>query len=393
MPTCCAIKHPARSRVNYSPRQLGDLTPTNPNSRQGLLAVFHIDLPLLVGLLLLCGFGLIVLYSASGENLGQVERQAVRIVLAFFVMLAIAQISPGTLRRWSPSLYAIGVLMLVAVLVFGEVGKGAQRWLDLGIVRFQPSEMVKLAVPLMIAWFLAEQRLPPRWRRLLIAAVLIVIPVLLIAKQPDLGTALLVASAGIFVLFLAGISWRLIGALAVGGAAAAPVVWYLMRDYQRQRVLTFLDPENDPLGAGYHIIQSKIAIGSGGLYGKGWLNGTQSQLDFLPERHTDFIFAVLAEEFGLIGVLILLALYLFVIARGLYIATRAQDTFTRLLAGSLILEFFVYLFVNTGMVSGLLPVVGVPLPLVSYGGTSLVTLMAGFGMLMSIHTHRRLLPT
>ena len=379
--------------MNYSPRQLGDLTPTNPNSRQGLLAVFHIDLPLLVGLLLLCGFGLIVLYSASGENLGQVERQAVRIVLAFFVMLAIAQISPGTLRRWSPSLYAIGVLMLVAVLVFGEVGKGAQRWLDLGIVRFQPSEMVKLAVPLMIAWFLAEQRLPPSWRRLLIAAVLIVIPVLLIAKQPDLGTALLVASAGIFVLFLAGISWRLIGALAVGGAAAAPVVWYLMRDYQRQRVLTFLDPENDPLGAGYHIIQSKIAIGSGGLYGKGWLNGTQSQLDFLPERHTDFIFAVLAEEFGLIGVLILLALYLFVIARGLYIATRAQDTFTRLLAGSLILEFFVYLFVNTGMVSGLLPVVGVPLPLVSYGGTSLVTLMAGFGMLMSIHTHRRLLPT
>ena len=379
--------------MNYSQRQLGDLTPTNPNSRQGLLAVFHIDLPLLVGLLLLCGFGLIVLYSASGENLGQVERQAVRIVLAFFVMLAIAQISPGTLRRWSPSLYAIGVLMLVTVLVFGEVGKGAQRWLDLGIVRFQPSEMVKLAVPLMIAWFLAEQRLPPSWRRLLIAAVLIVIPVLLIAKQPDLGTALLVASAGIFVLFLAGISWRLIGALAVGGAAAAPVVWYLMRDYQRQRVLTFLDPENDPLGAGYHIIQSKIAIGSGGLYGKGWLNGTQSQLDFLPERHTDFIFAVLAEEFGLIGVLILLALYLFVIARGLYIATRAQDTFTRLLAGSLILEFFVYLFVNTGMVSGLLPVVGVPLPLVSYGGTSLVTLMAGFGMLMSIHTHRRLLPT
>ena len=216
---------------------------------------------------------------------------------------------------------------------------------------------------------------------------------MLIAKQPDLGTALLVASAGIFVLFLAGISWRLIGALMVAGAAAAPVVWYLMRDYQRQRVLTFLDPEKDPLGAGYHIIQSKIAIGSGGLYGKGWLNGTQSQLDFLPERHTDFIFAVLSEEFGLIGVLILLALYLFIIARGLYIATRAQDTFTRLLAGSLTLVFFVYLFVNTGMVTGLLPVVGVPLPLVSYGGTSLVTLMAGFGMLMSIHTHRRLLPT
>jgi len=223
--------------------------------------------------------------------------------------------------------------------------------------------------------------------------VMIVVPVLLIAKQPDLGTSLLVASAGVFVLFLAGISWRLIGALIVAVAAAAPVAWYLMREYQRQRVLTFLDPEKDPLGAGYHIIQSKIAIGSGGLYGKGWLNGTQSQLDFLPERHTDFIFAVLSEEFGLIGVLILLALYLFIIARGLYIASRAQDSFTRLLAGALTLVFFVYLFVNTGMVTGLLPVVGVPLPLVSYGGTSLVTLMAGFGMLMSIHTHRKLLPT
>ena len=379
--------------MNYSPRQLGDLTPTNPNRRQGLLAVFHIDLPLLAGLLVLAGFGLIVLYSASGENLAQVQRQALRIVLALGVMLAIAQVNPTTVRRWSPWLYGVGLVMLIAVLVFGEVGKGAQRWLDLGVIRFQPSEMVKLAVPLMIAWYLAEKRLPPTWQRLGVAAVMIIVPVLLIAKQPDLGTSLLVASAGIFVLFLAGISWRLIGALMVAGAAAAPVVWYLMRDYQRQRVLTFLDPEKDPLGAGYHIIQSKIAIGSGGLYGKGWLNGTQSQLDFLPERHTDFIFAVLSEEFGLIGVLLMLGLYLFIIARGLYIATRAQDTFTRLLAGSLTLVFFVYLFVNTGMVTGLLPVVGVPLPLVSYGGTSLVTLMAGFGILMSIHTHRRLLPT
>lgn len=379
--------------MNYSPRQLGNLTPTNPNRRQGLLAVFHIDLPLLAGLLLLSGFGLIVLYSASGENLAQVERQAIRIVLALAIMLAIAQVNPTTLRRWSPWLYAVGLVLLIAVLFFGQVGKGAQRWLDLGIVRFQPSEMVKLAVPLMIAWYLAEKRLPPSWQRLSIAAVMIVAPVLLIAKQPDLGTSLLVASAGVFVLFLAGISWRLIGALMLAGAAAAPAAWYLMRDYQRQRVLTFLDPEKDPLGAGYHIIQSKIAIGSGGIYGKGWLNGTQSQLDFLPERHTDFIFAVLAEEFGLTGVLMLLALYLFIIARGLYIATRAQDTFARLLAGSLTLVFFVYLFVNTGMVTGLLPVVGVPLPLVSYGGTSLVTLMAGFGMLMSIHTHRRLLPT
>jgi rod shape determining protein RodA len=379
--------------VNYSPRQLGDLTPTNPNRRQGLLAVFHIDLPLLAGLLLLSGFGLIVLYSASGQNFDLVERQAVRIVLALAIMLAIAQLNPTTLRRWSPWLYVIGLAMLLAVLVFGEVGKGAQRWLDLGIVRFQPSEMVKLAVPLMIAWYLAEKRLPPSWQRLSMAAAMIAVPVALIAKQPDLGTSLLVASAGVFVLFLAGISWRLIGVLMAGAAAAAPAAWYLMRDYQRQRVLTFLDPEKDPLGTGYHIIQSKIAIGSGGLYGKGWLNGTQSQLDFLPERHTDFIFAVLSEEFGLIGVLMLMALYLFIIARGLYIATRAQDTFTRLLAGSLTLVFFVYLFVNTGMVTGLLPVVGVPLPLVSYGGTSLVTLMAGFGMLMSIHTHRKLLPT
>jgi rod shape determining protein RodA len=379
--------------MNYMPRQLGELTPTNPNRRQGLLAVFHIDLPLLAGLLLLCGFGLVVLYSASGENLDQVQRQALRILLAFAVMLAVAQLNPAALRRWSPWLYLAGLLMLIAVLLFGEVGKGAQRWLDLGILRFQPSELVKLAVPMMIAWYLAEKRLPPSWQRLLAAALMIVIPVLLIAKQPDLGTALLVTSAGVFVLFLAGISWRLIGGLTVAAAGAAPMIWYLMRDYQRQRVLTFLDPEKDPLGAGYHIIQSKIAIGSGGLYGKGWLNGTQSQLDFLPERHTDFIFAVLSEEFGLIGVLILLAMYLFIIGRGLYIATRAQDTFTRLLAGSMTLVFFVYLFVNTGMVAGLLPVVGVPLPLVSYGGTSLVTLMAGFGILMSIHTHRRLLPT
>lgn len=379
--------------MNTLQRQLGDLTPTNPNRRQGLLAVFHIDLPLLAGLLLLCGFGLIVLYSASGQDLDQVMRQLVRLLLAFLIMLAVAQINPITLRRWSPWLYAVGVVMLVAVLAFGDVGKGAQRWLDLGVIRFQPSEMVKLAVPLMIAWYLAEKRLPPSWQRLLIAALMIVVPVLLIAKQPDLGTSLLVASAGVFVLFLAGISWRLIGGLVFSAAAAAPLVWYLMRDYQRQRVLTFLDPEKDPLGAGYHIIQSKIAIGSGGLYGKGWLNGTQSQLDFLPERHTDFIFAVMSEEFGLIGVLILLSLYLFVIGRGLYIATRAQDTYTRLLAGSLTLVFFVYVIVNTGMVTGLMPVVGVPLPLVSYGGTSLVTLMAGFGMLMSIHTHRRLLPT
>jgi rod shape determining protein RodA len=376
----------------YDPHQLGDLTPSDPNRRQGLLAGFHLDLPLLTGLLLLCGFGLVVLYSAGGEDFAQVQRQMIRLGLAFCVMFIAAQITPSTLQRWTPWLYTIGVLMLVAVLLFGEVGKGAQRWLNLGVIRFQPSELVKLAVPLMIAWYLADKKLPPNWRSLLVAAALIVVPVLMIAKQPDLGTSLLVTSAGIFALFLAGISWRLIFSLFGIAAAAAPVLWYLMRDYQRQRVLTFLDPENDPLGAGYHIIQSKIAIGSGGMYGKGWLNGTQSQLNFLPERHTDFIFSVLSEEFGLVGVIALLSIYLFIILRGLYIATQAQDTFGRLLAGALTLVFFVYLFVNTGMVSGLLPVVGVPLPLVSYGGTSLVTLMAGFGMLMSIHTHRKLLP-
>jgi len=371
---------------------LGDLTPTDPNRRQGILARVHLDLPLLLGLALIGAFGIVILYSASGQDMAQVERQLVRFALAFAIMVGVAQIRPAQLLRWSPWLYVLGTLMLVGVLVFGHVGKGAQRWLDLGIIRFQPSELVKLGVPMMTAWYLSDKPLPPSWKRLGLATALITLPVLLIAKQPDLGTSLLVASAGVFVLFLAGIGWRLILGLGAMGGAAAPIIWYLMRDYQKQRVLTFLDPEKDPLGAGYHIIQSKIAIGSGGLWGKGWLNGTQSQLDFLPERHTDFIFAVLSEEFGLVGVASLLLLYLFVIFRGLYIASRAQDSYGRLLAGSLTLVFFIYLFVNVGMVSGLLPVVGVPLPLVSYGGTSLVTLMAGFGMLMSIHTHRKLLP-
>ncbi|RMG38554.1 MAG: rod shape-determining protein RodA [Gammaproteobacteria bacterium] len=378
--------------MSLDPAALGDLTPSDPNRRQGILARYHLDLPLLVGLLLLSVYGLVVLYSASGEDIAQVERQALRFLLAFGIMIGVAQIRPDQLMRWSPWLYLVGTVLLVLVLVIGDIGKGAQRWLDLGVIRFQPSEMVKLAVPMMLAWYFHDKPLPPNWRHLGVAVALMVLPVLLIAKQPDLGTSLLVASAGIFVLFLAGISWRLIGGLIAAAAAAAPIAWHFMREYQKQRVLTFLDPEKDPLGAGYHIIQSKIAIGSGGLWGKGWLNGTQSQLDFLPERHTDFIFAVLAEELGLVGVSVLLALYLFVILRGLYIATRAQDTYGRLLAGSLTLVFFVYLLVNVGMVSGLLPVVGVPLPLISYGGTSLVTLMAGFGMLMSIHTHRKLLP-
>ena len=357
----------------------------------GPLARLHIDLPLLLGLLALCGFGLTVLFSATDQSSGQVERQMLRLGLAFAVMFAVAQVPPRLLQRWSLPLFGLGVLLLLAVLAVGDVGKGAQRWLDLGVVRFQPSEILKLAVPMALAWFLSLRQLPPGTLRVLVAALMMAVPVLLIAKQPDLGTSLLVASAGIMVLFLAGLSWRLITLLAALAGAAAPVLWMLMRDYQRQRVLTFLDPGSDPLGAGYHTIQAQIAIGSGGTYGKGWLNGTQSHLEFLPERSTDFIFAVIGEEFGLVGILLLLALYLFIIGRGLYIASQARDSFGRLLSGSLTMVFFVYLFVNTGMVIGLLPVVGVPLPLVSYGGTSLVTIMAGFGMIMSIHTHRKML--
>jgi rod shape determining protein RodA len=359
-----------------------------------ILLSLHIDLPLLLGLLALSIIGLFVLYSASDQNLDMVIRQGVRLLIAFGVMFLIAQLSPDTIEHWSPWLYAIGLIMLVAVLLVGEVGKGAQRWLDLGLFRFQPSEIMKLAVPMMLAWYLAEVPLPPIRSRLWLAGLILLLPTLLVAKQPDLGTALLIASSGIFVLLLAGLRWRLVLGVLVLLAAAAPVVWNtLLHDYQRQRVLTFLNPENDPLGAGYHIIQSTIAIGSGGMYGKGWLNGTQSHLDFLPERSTDFIFAVFGEEFGFLGIILLLLLYAFVIGRGLYIAAQAQDTYGRLLAGSLTLTFFVYVFVNIGMVSGLLPVVGVPLPLVSYGGTSMVTLLAAFGILMSIQTHRKLIAT
>jgi rod shape determining protein RodA len=360
--------------------------------RRGLLQRLHLDLPLLIGVLLLCGYGLLVLFSATDQDPGKVERQILRLALAFGVMLALAQVSPAVLRRWAAPLYLGGLLMLVAVLLVGDIGKGAQRWLDLGLVRFQPSELLKVAVPMMLAWFLSSRPLPPGGWRILAGALVIAVPTLLIFLQPDLGTAVLVAGSGAMVLFLAGMSWRLILGVGVLAASSAPVLWYLLRDYQRQRVLTFLDPTTDPLGSGYHIIQSQIAIGSGGLYGKGWFNGTQSHLEFLPERTTDFIFAVLGEELGLAGALILMTIYLVIILRGLYVASRARDTFGRLLAGGLTLIFFVYVFVNTGMVSGLLPVVGVPLPLVSYGGTSLVTIMAGFGMIMSIHTHKKRFP-
>ncbi len=354
----------------------------------------RVDWPLLVALLLLATIGLFVLYSASGQNMAVVQAQGLRILLAFFIMLLLAQIAPYGIQFWSPWLYGLGLLLLLAVLLMGEIGKGAQRWLDLGFVTFQPSEIMKLAVPMMIVWYFAEAPLPPNRKRLSIAGVLLIIPTLLVAKQPDLGTALLIASSGIFVLLLAGLSLRFISIFLFLILACTPIAWnYLLHDYQRQRILTFINPENDPLGAGYHIIQSTIAIGSGGIYGKGWLNGTQSHLDFLPERSTDFIFAVLSEEFGFLGVITLLSLYTFIIARGLIIASQAQHTFGRLLAGSITMTFFVYVFVNIGMVSGILPVVGVPLPLVSYGGTSVVTLLAGFGILMSIHTHRKLMPT
>ncbi len=353
---------------------------------------FHLDWPLFLGLLLLSGLGLVVLYSSGGENIDLLTRQCIRLGLAFGVMIVMAQIPPHQLERWAPALFGLGVVMLVAVLLAGTVGKGAQRWLDLGVFRFQPSELMKLALPMMVAWYLAGTTLPPSKKVLAVAGLIIAVPTLLIVKQPDLGTSILIASSGIFALLLAGIPWKLVAGFGLASAASAPLLWFFgMHDYQRQRVLTFLNPESDPLGSGYHIIQSKIAIGSGGLFGKGWLNGTQSQLEFLPERTTDFIFAVLAEEFGFVGILVLLAVYLYIIIRGIYIATQAQDTFTRLLAGSIILTFFVYIFVNIGMVSGMLPVVGLPLPMVSYGGTSMVTMMAGFGILMSIHTHKKLL--
>jgi len=361
-----------------------------PSLSLRLMRMLHLDHVLMLGIGILILLGLGVLYSAGDESMELINRQLTRIALAFIVMLIVAQIPSSTLRFWSPWMYAIGVVLLVLVLVMGDVGKGAQRWLDLGIIRFQPSEMMKLVTPMMVAWYFAEKPLPPSWRTLLVAAALILIPTFLIARQPDLGTALLIFAAGFFVIFLGGLSWRIMLGMVVLAASLLPVLWHFMHDYQRGRVMTLLDPQSDPLGAGYHIIQSQIAIGSGGVYGRGWLNGSQSHLNFLPEQSTDFIFAVFAEEFGLLGGGLLLVLYGFIIIRGLVISVQGQDTYARLLAGSLSLTFFVYLFVNIGMVSGILPVVGVPLPLISYGGTSMVTLMAGFGMLMSINSHRKI---
>ena len=366
--------------------------PLPPEPSGGLFRKVHLDLPLLAGLLLLSGIGFVILYSAGGQKVDVLIRQATRLGVAYGTMLCLAQIHPRHLQRHSPLLFVIGIGFLLAVLITGEVGKGAQRWLNLGFFRFQPSEMIKISTPMIIAWFLAEHRLPPSFNIIAASCLLIGIPTLLIAKQPDLGTSLLVASSGIAVIFVSGLSWQFLISSLIVCASLTPVLWHFMREYQRARVLTFLNPEEDPLGKGYHIIQSKIAIGSGGLHGKGWLNGTQAHLEFLPERSTDFIFAVFAEEFGLLGCLGLLVIYLLIVGRCFYISVQAQDSYTRLLAGSLSITFFVYVFVNIGMVIGVLPVVGVPLPLVSYGGTSMVTLLAGFGILMSIHTHKRLLP-
>jgi rod shape determining protein RodA len=356
-----------------------------------LLRRAHLDPQLLTGLSMVLLLGIFVLYSASGNDIDMLFGQIARISLAAGVMLIVAQINVAWIRRVAPWVYGVGLIMLALVLVSGETVGGAQRWLDIGI-RFQPSELMKLAVPAMLAWLLYDRPLPPSLPLTAGMLLLIAAPVGMIALQPDLGTAILIGLTGAAVVFLAGIGMRYIIAATTLGIAALPLLWYFMHPYQQQRVLTLLDPETDPLGAGYHIIQSKIAIGSGGVFGKGWLNGSQGQLEFLPERSTDFIFAVIGEEFGFVGVMLLLILYLFIIGRGFVIAASAQDTFSRLLAGSISITFFFYVFVNTAMVTGLLPVVGVPLPLVSAGGTSMVTLLAGFGILMSIQTHRKLLP-
>jgi len=362
--------------------------------RIGFFNAIHLDLWLLLLLVALMAFGLFILYSGSGQNPETVERQALHFLVATFLMALLAQVDPTVLRRWTPWIYLLGLVGLVAVLVMGSDAKGAQRWLQIpGLgIRIQPSEFMKVAVPMMVARYLSDRILPPRFLHIVVVALIVLLPAALIVKQPDLGTALLVSAAGVFVLLFSGLSWAWIGSCAAVVVMLAPALWYfVMHDYQKQRVLTLLDPTQDPLGTGWNIIQSKTAIGSGGLYGKGWLDGTQSQLDFLPESHTDFIIAVLAEELGFLGVVALLVLYLLIVYRGLVMAAQAPDTFSRVLGAALVMTFFIYVFVNMGMVSGILPIVGVPLPLISYGGTSVLTLMVSFGMLMSIHTHEKML--
>ena len=356
------------------------------------LRALGLDGPLTGVLALIVCIGVMVVYSASGQNVKMVEHHLANIAIAVTALLALARLStPQYLRLFSPVAYIVGILLLVVVAVTGHIGKGAQRWLDIGFIRFQPSEIMKLAVPMMCAWYMHERPLPPKFLDLIVMGILIMIPTAMVVVQPDLGTALLIGASGLIVMLLAGMQFRiiLISIPLLGGAAWG--AWRVIHDYQRQRILTFLNPQTVPLGAGYHIIQSQIAIGSGGVFGKGYMNGSQAQLEFLPERSTDFIFAVIGEEFGLLGQLLILSLYGVVIGRALYLSMQGQDTFTRLTGGAIALSFFVYVFVNSGMVSGILPVVGVPLPLISYGGTSMVTLLAGFGILMSLNSHRKLI--
>ena len=353
----------------------------------------HIDGPLLGVVLLLMGAGLVVLYSASNAGWTRVSGQMVNMLVALAVMWVVANVPPHFLMRLALPMFILGLILLVGVAVKGEVINGARRWLNVGVTRIQPSELMKIAAPLMLAWYFHRYEGTLRARNYVIGAILLLAPVGLIARQPDLGTAVLILASGCYVLFLAGLSWKIIAGLSVACLAGAPIVWSLMHDYQRQRILTLINPMEDPLGAGYHTIQSTIAVGSGGLTGKGWMSGTQTHLDFIPERTTDFIFAVYSEEFGLLGNIVLMALFLLVILRGLVIAANAPTLFTRLLAGAVTLTFFTYAFVNMGMVSGILPVVGVPLPMISYGGTALVSLCLGMGILMSIHTHRKLVHT
>ena len=353
----------------------------------------NLDGVLLGAVLALMAAGLMVLFSASNANLARVSAQFLSMLIALGVMWAFANIPPHFLARLALPIYLVGLLLLVAVMLFGEWVNGARRWLDLGITRIQPSELMKIAVPLALAWYFDRYEATLKLSNYAVGAVSLLVPVALIVRQPDLGTSLLILAAGLFVLFLAGLSWRIITGLALAAVAGLPFAWSALHDYQRQRILTLLDPAQDPLGAGYHTIQSTIAVGSGGLFGKGWLNGTQTHLDFIPERTTDFIFAVYSEEFGLFGNLVLLAVFLLVIGRGVLITANAPTLFTRLLAGAITFTFFTYAFVNMGMVSGILPVVGVPLPLISYGGTALVSICLGFGILMSIQSHKKLVQT
>lgn len=353
-----------------------------------LLVPAAVDLPLLVGLLLLSGLSLAVIWSAGAQDADMVYKQGLRFVMGFMLLSVCMRIPPSTWRRWTPWFYGVCIGLLLAVVALGE-GKGAQRWLDLGVLRFQPSELLKLGLPMMLAWYFHDRVLPPNLSALLVALLLIGLPAGLIVIQPDLGTAVLVVGSGMFVIFLAGISWWWIGGMAALGAASLPIVWQFMHEYQKNRVYQFLAPDSDPLGAGWQTIQSKIAVGSGGWSGKGWTHGTQSQLEFLPERHTDFVLAVYSEEFGWIGVALLMLAYAFVIGRSLWIAANARDSYGRLLGGAIAMTFFVYVLVNSAMITGLMPVKGVPLPLISYGGTSAVSLLVAFGILMSIHAHRR----